>query len=100
MEPSRVILLASMKPLTASEIESRLRAVLAPSAIEVRDDSHLHAGHAGAREGRHFSVCLTSARFAGLSRVERHRLVYDALGPLAPQGVHALAIDARAHSGA
>jgi BolA protein len=89
-----------MKPLTASEIESRLRAALAPSAIEVLDDSHLHAGHAGAREGRHFTVRLTSARFAGLSRVARHRLVYDALGPLAPQGVHALALDARAPEGA
>jgi BolA protein len=83
-----------MKPLTAPEVESRLRATLAPSTIEVRDDSHLHAGHAGAREGRHFFVRLASARFAGLSRVARHRLVYDALGPLAPQGVHALAIEA------
>jgi BolA protein len=81
--------------MTADEIETRLRAALAPSAIEVRDDSHLHAGHAGAREGRHFSLRITSARFAGLGRVARHRLVYDALGPLAPQGVHALAIDAR-----
>lgn len=89
-----------MKPLTAQEIESRLRAALAPSAIEVRDDSHLHAGHAGAREGRHFSVQLSCARFAGLSRVARHRLVYDALGPLAPHGVHALAIDARTPEGA
>lgn len=86
--------------MTAEEIESRLRAALAPSAIEVRDDSHLHAGHAGAREGRHFSVFITSARFAGLNRVARHRLVYDALGPLAPQGVHALAIDARTPEGA
>jgi BolA family transcriptional regulator, general stress-responsive regulator len=86
--------------MTATEIEARLRAALDPSAIEVRDDSHLHAGHAGAREGRHFSVRVTSARFTGLTRVARHRLVYDALGPLAPQGVHALAIDARAPDGA
>jgi BolA family transcriptional regulator, general stress-responsive regulator len=86
--------------MTADEIEARLRAAFAPSALDVRDDSHLHAGHAGAREGRHFSVRLTSARFTGLSRVARHRLVYDALGPLAPQGVHALAIDARAPDGA
>ena len=62
---------------------------------EVQDDSHLHAGHAGAREGRHFTVRIASARFAGLSRVARHRLVYDALGPLGAQGVHALAIVAR-----
>ncbi len=86
-------------PLTAEEIERRLRAALAPCAIEVQDDSHLHAGHAGAREGRHFSVHITSARFASLTLVARHRLVYDALGPLAPQGVHALAIDARTPDG-
>jgi BolA protein len=80
----------------APDIDAALRAALAPSALEVRDDSHLHAGHAGAREGRHFSVTLTSARFNGLSRVARHRLVYDALHTLIPQGIHALAIDARA----
>jgi BolA protein len=62
----------------------------------VRDDSHLHAGHAGAREGRHFAVLITSERFAGASRVARHRLVYDALASLMPGGIHALAIDARA----
>ena len=82
--------------MTAEEIERRLREQLAPTHLEVRDDSHLHAGHAGAREGRHFSVRVTSARFAGLTRVARHRLVYHALGPLAPQGVHALALEARA----
>jgi BolA family transcriptional regulator, general stress-responsive regulator len=82
--------------VTADEIETRLRIALAPSQIEVLDDSHLHKGHAGAREGRHFTVKLASARFTGLSRVARHRLVYDSLGPLAEQGVHALAIVARA----
>ncbi len=82
--------------MTADQIETLLRAALAPLAIQVNDDSHLHAGHAGAREGRHFSVALTSARFAGLNRVARHRLVYDSLGPLAEQGVHALAIVAKA----
>jgi len=82
--------------VTAEQIETLLRAALAPEAIQVNDDSHLHAGHAGAREGRHFSVTLTSARFAGLGRVARHRLVYDSLGRLAEQGVHALAIVAKA----
>ena len=81
--------------MTAEEIEVRLRAALTPQHIQVQDDSHLHAGHAGAREGRHFSVLLRSERFAGLSRVARHRLVYDSLGPLASQGVHALAIVAK-----
>jgi len=80
----------------AAEIESALRAALAPVALVVQDDSHRHAGHAGAREGRHFSVHLTSARFNGLSRVARHRLVYDALHSLIPRGIHALAIEARA----
>jgi BolA protein len=81
--------------VTAAELEARLRVALTPAQLEVTDDSHLHAGHAGAREGRHFSVRISSARFVGLSRVARHRLVYDALGPLASQGIHALALDTR-----
>jgi BolA protein len=82
--------------MNPAEIEARLQAALAPGRIEVLDDSHLHAGHAGALEGGHYTVRLTSARFTGLSRVARHRLVYDSLGPLAAQGVHALAIVAKA----
>jgi BolA family transcriptional regulator, general stress-responsive regulator len=81
--------------MTAAEIESLLRAALAPSEIEVHDDSADHAGHAGAREGGHFSVRITSERFRGLSPVARHRLVYHALGSLAARRIHALAIDAR-----
>lgn len=81
--------------MNATDIEQTLRDALAPTAIEVDDDSHLHAGHAGAREGRHYTVRLTCARFSGLSRVARHRLVYDSLGSLGDQGVHALAIVAR-----
>lgn len=77
-------------------LEARLRAAFAPSELIVRDDSHHHAGHAGAREGGHYHVLLRSARFAGLARMARHRLVYDALGPLGPLGIHALGIDARA----
>jgi BolA protein len=77
-------------------IEAALRAALQPIALEVQDDSHLHAGHAGAREGRHFSVRITSAHFSGCTRVARHRLVYDALRLLMPAGIHALAIEARA----
>jgi len=82
-------------PVSAHDIEAALRAALEPSALEVQDDSHLHAGHAGAREGRHFSVRVVSSRFNGLSRVARHRLVYDSLHSLIPRGIHALAIDAR-----
>ena len=82
--------------MTADDIQVRLQSALAPLQIDVQDDSHLHAGHAGAREGRHFTVRICSSRFAGLSRVARHRLVYDSLGLLAEQGVHALAIVAQA----
>lgn len=84
-------------PVAASDIEQQLRVIFEPlESLEVQDDSHLHAGHAGAREGRHFSVRLVSDRFTGLPRVARHRLVYDALRALMPSGIHALAIDARA----
>jgi BolA protein len=82
--------------ITAQDIDAALRAALEPLALEVEDDSHLHAGHAGAREGRHFTVRVTAARFNGLSRVARHRLIYDALQLLIPRGIHALAIEARA----
>lgn len=81
---------------TAAALEEVLTAAFAPVALEVVDDSHLHAGHAGAREGRHFTVRIRSARFTGLSRVARHRLVYDALAVWMPRGIHALAIDAQA----
>ena len=82
--------------MTADEIEARLRVALQPTELQVQDDSHLHAGHAGAREGRHFGVHVRAERFTGLSRVARHRLVYDSLGSLTNQGVHALAIVAKA----
>jgi BolA protein len=81
--------------VTREDIASALAQALAPSRLEVQDDSHLHAGHAGAREGRHFSVRIDAEVFRGLARVRRHRLVYDALASLMPQGIHALAIDAR-----
>ena len=68
---------------------------LDPVALELVDDSAAHAGHAGAREGSHFNLRIVSARFAGLPRISRHRLVYDALRPWMAEGVHALAIDAR-----
>jgi len=67
----------------------------APLVLELVDDSAAHAGHAGAREGAHFNLRIVSAEFAGLPRISRHRLVYDALRPWMAEGVHALAIDAR-----
>ena len=79
-----------------SEIETRLRAELAPTELTIRDDSAQHAGHAGAREGGHFHVAVVSDRFTGLQRLARHRLVYHSLSDLMQRGIHALAIDARA----
>jgi len=81
--------------VTAERVEAALRRALQPVALEVQDYSALHAGHAGAREGRHFTVRVTSEAFAGLTRVARHRLVYDALRSLVAEGIHALAIEAR-----
>ena len=72
-----------------------LTAQLEPVELELVDDSAAHAGHAGARSGAHFNLRIVSARFAGMPRIARHRLVYDALRPWMAEGVHALAIDAR-----
>ena len=77
-------------------IEAALRTALQPTEFMLQDDSHLHAGHAGAREGSHYTVRLVSEHFAGLNRVSRHRLVYDALKLQMQAGIHALIIDARA----
>jgi BolA protein len=82
--------------VSAQDIEVALLAALRPTSLEITDDSDQHAGHAGAREGRHYSVKVVAQAFAGASRVARHRLVYDALRELIPRGIHALAIDARA----
>lgn len=70
---------------------------LEPARLEVEDNSHHHAGHAGAADGRgHFSVLVVSKRFAGLRQVQRHRLVYEAVGDLMATDIHALSIDALA----
>jgi BolA protein len=87
---------AATPHVTAAAVEACLREQLAPQTLVVHDDSAAHAGHAGAREGSHLSVQIVSPRFTGLNRVARHRLVYDALRSLMPQGIHALVIDARA----
>ena len=80
--------------VTAQQIQSALEAALKPASLVVEDDSHLHAGHEGAKYGRHFSVTVRAECFAGLSHVQRHRLVYDALRDLMDSGIHALAIHA------
>lgn len=77
-------------------IRAMLEAALAPVELEVVDDSHKHAGHAGARDGRgHFSVAIVSRAFAGLAPLARHRKVYAALGSLMQSDIHALSIHAR-----
>lgn len=84
----------------ADAIRAALQAALSPEELQVEDDSDHHAGHAGHAggdgAGSHFNVRIRAAAFAGKARVARHRLVYDALAQLMPQGIHALAIEARA----
>ena len=77
-------------------LRARLAEHFPGATIEVGDDSHRHAGHAGAAGGAgHFSVRLVSGRFEGLRTVAKHRLVYDAVRDWMPQRIHALVIDAR-----
>lgn len=74
-------------------IRARLQAALAPADLRIDDESAAHAGHAGARDGAgHYRVYVVSARFRGLPRVARHRLVYDALHDLMPREIHALSM--------
>lgn len=76
-------------------IRSLLQAAFAPSELEVIDDSHRHAGHEGAKDGRgHFRVRLVSPAFAGMATLARHRAVYAALGALMQTDIHALSIQA------
>ncbi len=82
--------------ITAALLSQRLNEQLAPSFLEVLDESAAHAGHAGAndsRQGSHFRVRIGSPLFVGKARVARHRLVYDALQEYIDQGLHALAIE-------
>lgn len=77
-----------------------LRAALSalePSLLEITDDSHKHAGHEGARDGRgHFSLLIVSQRFSGMNPVARHRAVYAAVGELMQTDIHALSMRAYA----
>jgi BolA protein len=84
---------------TVQQLEQRLRTTLQPVTLEVLDESCQHHGHAGANGtgfGTHFRVRITSHLFTGKSALMRHRLVYDALQDFMTQGLHALAIEARA----
>ena len=81
-----------------SRIEQKLRTALGPESLRVEDESHLHVGHAGHRpEGEtHFRVYVVSQAFAGKSRVERHRIVNQALAEELAGPIHALAVHASA----
>ena len=79
------------------QIRERLVGALHPDALEVHDDSAAHAGHGGFDpQGSHFRVKITAPCFAGLGRLARHRLVYDALAPMMHRDIHALVLDLRA----
>ena len=79
----------------SQQIEELLTVAFTPTRLLVKDQSHLHAGHAGAQDGRgHFAVDIVSIAFAGLSRIERHRRIFDALGEMMKTDIHALKIKA------
>ena len=85
-----------MTDITAQALTERLQTRLQPDVLEVLDESAAHAGHVGANDsgtGTHFRVRIGGAQFQGVSRVARHRLVYDALQDFIDQGLHALAIE-------
>jgi BolA protein len=78
------------------QVETLLLEALQPASLKLKDQSHLHAGHAGAEDGKsHFAVAIISEHFAGLSRIQRHRLVFNALGQLMETDIHALKIRAQ-----
>lgn len=79
------------------KIRTRLDAAFAPRRLEVVDDSESHRGHSGFQEGgeSHFNVTIESDRFAGLSRIARHRAVHEALGPELVAEIHAIALTIR-----
>jgi BolA protein len=71
-------------------------AALEPQRLEIADDSAKHAGHAGAKEGGHYRLTLVSPRFSGCGTIQRHRLIYEALGSMMRGEIHALSIKALA----
>ena len=87
----------SLNPGRIIRMRERLTAAFDPVELDISDDSHKHAGHAGARGGQgHFSIAIESAAFAGKLPLARHRLVYAALGTMMQTDIHALSITATA----
>ena len=87
--------LSIMHKETSERIEALLQS-LSPSSVDVTDNSHLHVGHAGAKDGGgHFAVTVVSGEFEGLMKIKRHRLVYQAVNELFESGaIHALEVEA------
>lgn len=81
-----------MSAASIEDIRARLQEAFAPTRLEVIDEGHMHIGHAGEGSG-HFRVRIASSAFAGKSRVQQHRLIYEAVGELMGHGIHALAIE-------
>lgn len=76
-----------------SAMRARLEAAFAPEELEIIDESHLHVGHPGARDGRgHFKVRIVSDSFTGTTPLDRHRMIYEALGDLMKTDIHALSL--------
>ena len=79
-----------------ARIETILKDAFSPTYLLVKDQSHLHAGHAGAEDGKgHYDVKIVSEAFTGTRPLQRHRMIYDALGSMMETEIHALRIDAR-----
>jgi len=78
---------------TAALLSERL-SVLDPQSLAIEDESHLHAGHAGAKEGGHYKITIVATAFAGQNTVKRHRLIHAAVGDLMRGRIHALSIRA------
>lgn len=86
-----------MSQARIDQIRSRLESALNPMSLDIRDDSAMHAGHAGAQGGAgHYTVFIRAGAFQGLRRLQRHRLVYDAVADMMPGEIHALSINATA----
>ena len=86
-----------MTDARSRRIEDLLTATFSPTHLLVKDQSHLHAGHAGARDGKgHFEVRIVAPAFSGHSRIERHRMIHEALADLLETEIHALSIKAQA----
>ncbi len=90
----RVLILCYNAPMTKTKIEALLREQFQPTHVFVIDDSHTHAGHAGASQGGHFTVEIAADVFKGKKLLESHRMIYAALAPIKAE-IHALAIKVR-----